>query len=331
MTTTKSRKMTTKSKKPYLDKGIEGVAKEEEERQEDWDDVELVDATEANLGGTYADPPAIQGRTLPVDGFRRWSMAGVRREVAYAQARTNDADALRPRAPWDQEPGPSVPALRRFMVKSPDTVRSLPASLGARPGTRYVVGEVDELRRGQDRTPVALDPGGDVADWQRLGWVDMGSGEPLRVTTNALSGQGVVLLATLDSKGVAWSRPRGERIENVRVDPLRLRRVGRVSGVLDAADDGEPGDPSDYRPTYRRCACGCGTPLSRGRGARYLDDEHRRQARSRRRRKPADPEPRCPVDGELLAGDGETYCSPRCRETARKRRQRARRREETAP
>ena len=117
----------------------------------------------------------------------------------------------------------------------------------------------------------------------------------------------------------AWSAPpRGEPVEVVGVDPLLIRRVGRASPVLDAYDNGLPGPLVGYRPVYRRCACGCGAELARG-GTRYFDDDHRRRARNARRRKPRQTERNsgCPVDARPLSGPRSTYCSRRCRETAR--------------
>jgi len=63
-------------------------------------EVVIEDFTETQLGGTYANPPAVQGRGP--DGRRRWSKIAVGREAAYALARHLDPDALRPGAPWDE-------------------------------------------------------------------------------------------------------------------------------------------------------------------------------------------------------------------------------------
>ena len=154
-------------------------------------------------------------------------------------------------------------------------VGALPARLGARPGTRYVVGEVDELHRDQIATPVALDPGGDLADWQDIGWVDMSSGEPLRVTTDALSEPDAVLLTTLDAEGVAWSRPRRDRIGATTLDPLRLRRVGRsgACSTLPMTASPAPRRLPAALPTLRMRVWGAARERT---GSRYVDDEHRR-------------------------------------------------------
>lgn len=94
----------------------------------------LEDATETGLGGTYADPAGMPGRVVALDGFRRWSMAAVRREVDYALARADDPDAVRPAgpAPWDDPDanGGAFPALRRYMVKTPAVAGELPACFG---------------------------------------------------------------------------------------------------------------------------------------------------------------------------------------------------------
>src|SRR5207244_1076179 len=97
---------------------------------------EVVDFTEANLGGTFVDPPNMRGRRS--DGRRVWSLAADRREVSYALACRRDPEALRPEAPWDLRQREPFPALRRYMVTTPESARTLPAQLGARPGTRYV-------------------------------------------------------------------------------------------------------------------------------------------------------------------------------------------------
>jgi hypothetical protein len=100
----------------------------------------------------------------------------------------------------------------------------------------------------------------------------------------------------------------------------RFEHVGRVSGMIDAADDGSPGDLADYRPTYRTCACGCGQSV---RGRRYIDDAHRRAARNRRRRQPVVRQCACGCGETVRRGRGAVYVNDAHRERARKRRQRA--------
>jgi hypothetical protein len=244
-------------------------------------EADLVDATEANLGGTYADPPALPGRVAPVNGYRRWSMAAVRREVDFAQARAADPDALRPPAPWDRGQDLPVPALRRLVVKTPAMAKALPACLGARPGTRYL--EAQAANEGQRPVvPVALDPGGDLADWQALTWVDQRSGQRIQVTTGP-DDHDNIRIVTLDEKAADWSRPsRRAVVTEVVVDPRRVRVKGRVSPVLDAvSDEGSGTEAAKRRPVYRpvTCACGCGAPLPNGRpDKRFASDTHRKRA-----------------------------------------------------
>jgi hypothetical protein len=255
------------------------------------------DATEANLGRTYVDPPHMQGRVAVPDGYRRWSMAAVRREVDFALAKTQSPDAMRPPgpAPWDDPDAPPFPALLRLMVKTPAMADALPDCVGAGPGTRYIQAEVDLLQRGRSPTPVALDPGGDLSSWQHLGWVDLDTGRPLRVTTDPddpgvrSAEPGFVLIVSLDHKARDWSRPpHPDSVTEVVVTSDNVRHVGRASGVLDAVDDGAPGDLADYQPRYRverSCACGCGESFTPRRAdQRFASDAHRDRARKRRQR-----------------------------------------------
>jgi hypothetical protein len=302
------------------------------------------DATEHGLGGTYVDPPALRGRVQPVDGYREWSMRAVRTEVALAveRARTHGFVA-RPGAAWDADEPMPFPAFRRFIVKTPEMRAALPPCLVAQPGTRYVEAEpTGAMTVGSPM--VALDPGGDLGHWWALGWVVKATGEPRQVSTDWRDIDAVQLV-TLDAKGAEWSSaPRPEPLERIVIDPALVRFVGRDSPMIDAQEDGLPGDPRQRRVVYaeadrldtvtswakalgparfsRRtglslkvakriaagqsigqrhlaqalltlrvedattngCACGCGQPVLRGRGARYVDDSHRQGARVQRQR-----------------------------------------------
>jgi hypothetical protein len=212
----------------------------------------IEDWTEANLGGTYADPPARSGRAD--DGTcRAWSLAAVRREVVYSLARRIDPlHAVRAEAPWDCGQALPFPAIRRLHAVSPEVLASLPWSLGARPGTAFLRAAPDALY-GTDETggPIALDPGDDLAGWQELAWFDPKTGARVRVTTDRMTDLGAVMVASLASKAAAWSRaPTRQPIEEVTIDPVLVRHLGRVSGVIDADIDGVPGDLRDRRPLY---------------------------------------------------------------------------------
>ena len=97
---------------------------------------------------------------------------------------------------------------------------------------------------------------------------------------------GTVLVVSQDAKRLDWSNPpRSESV--VEVVAGDVRHVGRVSGVIDAADDGQPGDLTEYRPSYRDqiCVCGCGESFAPRRAdQRYANDAHRERAKKRRQR-----------------------------------------------
>ncbi|MBF6556974.1 MAG: hypothetical protein IVW52_12550 [Acidimicrobiales bacterium] len=198
---------------------------------------EVVDLTEAQLGGVYSDPPSMRGR----DGkIRAWSLPAVAREVAYAVDRNQDPDkAVRPDALWDAGSVLAFPALRRLSARTPEMVRLLPSALGPRPGTRYAEASEDEWSLSScGRIVVAFDPGGALDDWSSLGWVDKHTGEPVRVTTDTLN-RNAVAVESLDRRAIQWSRrPLGEPIESVTVNADLLSHRGLVSGVLDANGDG---------------------------------------------------------------------------------------------
>ena len=216
------------------------------------DDVpELVEWTEAGLGGMWADPATMQGRCA--EGGRAWSKVAVERAVRHAAAKVR-AEQAGTRAfpdsvPWD-DPDLSVPAfptLRRLQVTSPELLATLPASLGAHLGTRFV--EASSPIE-PDASYVALDPGGPLDDWQDLRWLRRASGLPVAVTTTGAD-YGAVRLEPLRDRADAYGYPpKGERVESVTVTPLSVVYRGRVSPVLDASEDGLRGDLTRFRVRY---------------------------------------------------------------------------------
>jgi hypothetical protein len=209
----------------------------------------VIKRTETALGGFFADPATMTGRAT--DGGRLWSYVAVEQMATHALARGLDPTALRPASLWDVESTLPFPALRRLAAKSPAILRTLPEALCARPGTRYVEAIIDRRRRTMSPSPVALDPGGDLADWPGLIWLDRSNGHPIRVTTDPTD-TGAVLLDTLDNRAMEWTAPpRSMPIDEVYVDPLLVQVVGRVSGVIDADLDGSD-DPGTERPVYNR-------------------------------------------------------------------------------
>jgi hypothetical protein len=301
--------------------------------------VEVVDRTDANLGGFYADPPSMPGRAP--DGNRLWSLAVAEQAVATALARHGD-DTIRRQAPWDAGQPDAFPRLRRLSVTTPETLRSLPAVLGARPGTRYVEAAADSLMYA-NVSPVALDPGGDLTDWRRLGWVDRHDGESIAVRT-AGGDHGQVPLVALADTALAWSSPRHrDPVRSVTVDRLLVSHAGRVSSLIDADINGLPGDLLARRPTYedaerlavvqtrgralgkRGLARLTGLPLKVAERAALGQQISRRNVTRALQQLDVEEARCCGLDGceDLVIRANATYCSPRCRETAKKRRQRA--------
>ncbi len=218
-------------------------------RHVEWVGDSIADFTESDLGGTYAPPPAIQERSA--EGYRLWSFVAVERERAFALARGVDPDAIRPTAPWDIGQDYPFPAIRRLMVKTPEMARLLPSCLRAQPGAKYIEAN-GAVWSGisHDRTVVALDPGGDLSGWIGLPWVDKRTGEPVQVTTDPESPDRLIL-ETLDERAAQWSRePRSKPIDSVVIDPDLIAYEGRVSGVIDADENGL-GDLESRRPVYR--------------------------------------------------------------------------------
>jgi hypothetical protein len=308
---------------------------------------EIEDWTEANLGGTYADPPAMAGRSEDGKG-RAWSFAAVRREVDYSLARVCDPlHAVRSEAPWDAGQALAFPAFRLLSVVSPEVLDSLPRSLGARPGTAFVQASRDNLYGGEDQgAVVAIDPGDDLAGWWDLAWFDLRTGARVHVTTDRRDIDAVVL-ATLDEKAIAWSiAPKHEPIKEVWVVPALVRHVGRVSGVLDADIDGLAGDLRDRRPVHDdgarlqavidyaqalgKRAFSRRTGLKASVAGRAAEGERISKAnvhKALRALRVDDGSPRrCAAEPckRPVFRLGAIYCSPRCKATSRKRRQRER-------
>ncbi len=117
--------------------------------------------------------------------------------------------ASRGETPWDVGQRVPFPAIRRLRFTTPDVLRSLPSALGARVGDRYLEAMVDlTFDRPSDGSPVALDPGGDLSEWQSLRWLDRKTGLPLSVST-APADIDAVQLAPLADKAADWSRSPG--------------------------------------------------------------------------------------------------------------------------
>lgn len=209
--------------------------------------VTVTKRTETALGGFFADPPSMTGRA-PITG-RLWTFRAAEQVVTFQEALHRDPQALRPTAAWEAEGASPFPAIRRLSVRSPEILKTLPADLRARPGSRYLEGTVDRRLRGMAHSPIALDPGNDLFDWSELDWRARATGQGVKVTTDT-SDIHAVLLDTLDHRVIDWEgRPTTEPIEEVHVIPGLIQRVGRVSGVIDGELDGVV-DPGSRRTVF---------------------------------------------------------------------------------
>lgn len=313
----------------------------------------LASWTEATLGGRWADPTGMAG-PCP-EGGQTWSKAAVAREVRFAAARNANPDrAAREPSPWDDANSQAFPTLRRLQVTTPDLLHTLPASLGAHMGTRYLEGVVDTTRFvTATKSVVALDPGGDLISWQGIKWLDRASGAPVWVSTDPMD-TSAVLLESLSARAARYGAPpRGEPIDAVTVTPWSLRFAGRVSTVIDADTDGVPGSLSANRIRYED-ACGLAPSQCQGlivlaRSLSYAEFARRTGSTARTARAIASGrlpgpkyaqgivaalrregitavEPRCCACGcgEVLDSPHARYASPSHRERAKKRRARGR-------
>src|SRR5262249_22483446 len=188
----------------------------------DGEDRLLVDDATESIIGDYAAPPTMPG--LRDDGRRQWWLETARVLAESAERADRSVAAF----PWEYGSGAGFPALRRRCISTADELAALPAALGARPFTRIVEGVT--ARASQHARPVALDPGGDLADWQHaLAFCDAHAGELIRATTNpdAIGVNGVIL-DELRGRAIAWRRSPTDFVpEVIELDQLLTVSVGR--------------------------------------------------------------------------------------------------------
>jgi hypothetical protein len=298
---------------------------------------EVVEATEHALGGSVVDPPGYAGRSG--DGRHRWTRevasVAVRRAIAEERGET----CLVPRWPWEADS--PFPAIARCQAASPERPAELSGRLALKPFGRYL-SAVPEYRR--DSAPVALDPGGDLADWPEIDWRVPGG--PVRVTVypGAAARRGAVLLSNLGGKATRWLRPRPvDDRSSVVIEPELIRRVGRSGALLEARLADPDADTSGLRCVYSE-----GDPVSYlvnqvsklgSRAFARMSGVSREAAQRLANGKPVQAATirkalaslrivtsdtrRCQVCQEPVFRSGARYCSPRCRGTDKKRRQRA--------
>ena len=259
-------------------------------------DFEVVGGTEHSLGGGVVDPPAMAGR----DGERRhlWTYPVAEYALDRALAEGNGEPAPTFRAPWDAPGEAPFPVLHRFSAGSPAALGQLPEHLGAHPFAPIVEARRDRYGMDPDGpTPVALDPGTDLSEWEDVEWRD--DHGPLRVTTRpGRVSPYMVMLHRLADFATDWAIPVPPKHQGVvDADPRLIRRVGRGGALIDAqladsrarAEDHivvyDDGDPvafvrSEVRPPR---AAGVWPPLW---GGPQHDEEDRRWSSSKYRHGP---------------------------------------------
>ncbi|MGA9077452.1 MAG: hypothetical protein WB383_03855 [Acidimicrobiales bacterium] len=286
---------------------------------------EVLKFSEHALAGTVADPPLLSGRLA--DRKHRWAQVAA---VAAVEAALRGEDAATVfRAPWDRLGAAPFPVIARLQVSAPSQLAEL-ASRGVmlRPFGRYLRAERDRAF-GAGPSPLALDPGTDLADWHTLGWRD--AGRPVAVTTTP--GEPAIVLSTLATKVCRWLRPR-RQVPAAPVAVTLVRRAGRAGPVLDAQLVDPDADTSELRVSYedaalgqslQRLAGGLGprafarlTGISRSGASRLTRTSRPRRATLRRALGglSASPETRTCRCGRPLVRPNAKSCSKRCRDAA---------------
>ena len=154
----------------------------------------------------------------------------IEQATAPAEGRT----ASRFMAPWDAEGVAPFPVLRRFSAASPAELRRVPSVLGAHPFAPLLEAQPDPFIAPHAPTPVALDPGTDLADWASLAWCDQ-RGILAVTTTKIPSDPSLVRLRTLRDFAADWevAKPSDDPGPVV-LDARLIRRVGRPGSLIDA-------------------------------------------------------------------------------------------------
>jgi hypothetical protein len=291
--------------------------------------LEVVEATEHALGGSVVDPPLMAGNDA--EGHRQWTRAvaaaAVRRELAWSRG----VSLLVPVWPWERSDEPPFPSFSRVQAVTPETLATVRERIGLKPFGLFLDGHT---QREADAAPIALDPGTDLSEWQSLAWRNAAGG-PAHVAD---------ALDNLGGKAHRWLRPRPlDDWSEVVVEPELIRRVGKAGTVIEAELVSPDADTSGLRAVYdegdpagfvvrhaveigpqsfsRRYGIPLDTAKSWASGRKRPNaDGAGRVLRAMRIR--TEETPTCPVDDRPVFRAGARYCSPKCRATASKRRQR---------
>ncbi len=203
---------------------------------------EVVEWSEHALGGSVVDPPLLPG--FHESGARHWTREvwalGFRREIAQAKGKPV------PLASWSWEAGGPFPCLEREQAFSPARIAELAKrGLKVRPGS-YIVRGI--TRSASNTSPVALDPGGNLADWQSLDWRGA-DGERVQPEVRTAHVARLTDLDSLGAKAWRWLAPR-PLPDGGLVEVDRIAWVGKAGHLLEVGLVSADADTSGLRATY---------------------------------------------------------------------------------
>ncbi len=197
--------------------------------------------TEHALGGSVIDPPLLAG--FHESGARHWTREvwayAFRRDIARAKGRAA------PPIAWPWEAGGSFPCLEREQAFTPARIAELAKrGLKVRPGSYVVRG----LMATGGVSPLTLDPGGNLADWQSLDWRGA-DGERVQPNVRTEHVRGLTDLDSLDAKARRWLEPRPLPDSSL-VEVDRIAAVGKAGHLLEAGIVAHDADTSGLRADY---------------------------------------------------------------------------------
>jgi len=103
---------------------------------------------------------------------------------------------------WDLNPNHRWPRLERVQLATWRSFNAVASAVGLRPGA-HVLEAAPFYRAPHEPRPIAADPGGTIADPERLNWLDGHNGDPIPISTDAAFTD-AVQVATLRGVAVDW-------------------------------------------------------------------------------------------------------------------------------
>ncbi|MDA8311420.1 MAG: hypothetical protein M0Z46_12570 [Actinomycetota bacterium] len=184
-------------------------------------------------GNVIAHTEPVLGGFVPPAGFGIRGPGGrylFTAEIAGAHAERGDG--LLSTLSWEAT-HPDWPALERHQLSSPEALAEFPEVLGSRPFARVV----EAVSSCDDCHPVALDPGGEIADLSSLQFCDARSNRLGEITVDPAV-RGAFVVDSLRAHAVEWGRHGSDELPEVVVlDALLARSVGKSGGLfVDGSD-----------------------------------------------------------------------------------------------